>query len=122
MASTASQSRIKHEKAKAALSLLRKEVVAPKGKVEEDTEMLELLRLEFKRLPSRPREVLSLLWGLNGRERSLREVGRRFGLTRERVRQLEAAALSKLRWRIEVRWSALRREAEVRTERRVAHG
>ena len=32
-----------------------------------------------------------------GREYTLEEVGRRFGVTRERIRQIEAKALSKLR-------------------------
>ena len=33
----------------------------------------------------------------DGRSRTLEEVGREFGVTRERIRQIEAKALSKLR-------------------------
>ena len=48
----------------------------------------------------RPREqkVLVLRFGLeDGRSRTLEEVGREFNVTRERIRQIEAKALRKLR-------------------------
>ena len=49
-------------------------------------------------LSERERRVLQLRFGLeDGRSRTLEEVGREFGLTRERVRQIEAKALTKLR-------------------------
>jgi RNA polymerase primary sigma factor len=47
-----------------------------------------------------PREarILRLRFGLqNGRSYTLEEVGRKFGLTRERIRQIEGQALRKLR-------------------------
>ena len=49
-------------------------------------------------LNQREREVLVLRFGLeDGRVRTLEEVGERFGVTRERIRQLETKALAKLR-------------------------
>lgn len=49
-------------------------------------------------LKPREKEVLMLRFGLvGGREYTLEEVGRRFNVTRERIRQIEAKALRKLR-------------------------
>ncbi len=49
-------------------------------------------------LNGRERRVLQLRFGLeDGRSRTLEEVGREFGVTRERIRQIEAKALRKLR-------------------------
>lgn len=49
-------------------------------------------------LTSRERRVLELRFGLeDGRSRTLEEVGREFGVTRERIRQIEGKALRKLR-------------------------
>ncbi|MGB4549467.1 MAG: sigma-70 family RNA polymerase sigma factor [Syntrophales bacterium] len=49
-------------------------------------------------LSPREREVLTLRFGLeDGRPRTLEEVGQSFGVTRERIRQIESKALRKLR-------------------------
>jgi len=49
-------------------------------------------------LNPRERRVLQLRFGLDGgRSRTLEEVGREFGVTRERIRQIEAKALRRLR-------------------------
>jgi len=49
-------------------------------------------------LSDREKKVLILRFGLdNGRPRTLEEVGREFAVTRERIRQIEAKALRKLR-------------------------
>ncbi len=49
-------------------------------------------------LSDREARVLQLRFGLeDGRSRTLEEVGRDFGVTRERIRQIEAKALRKLR-------------------------
>ena len=58
----------------------------------------EKLNEVLSTLSSREREVLELRFGLNdGRQRTLEEVGQHFGVTRERIRQIEAKALRRLR-------------------------
>jgi RNA polymerase sigma factor (sigma-70 family) len=57
----------------------------------------ELSRL-LSPLDQREREILQLRFGLDrGEPRTLEEVGEHFNLTRERIRQIEARAMSKLR-------------------------
>ena len=57
----------------------------------------ELFRV-LDSLPERDRKVLELRFGLKGeRPRTLEEVGERFGVTRERIRQVEAKTLNRLK-------------------------
>jgi RNA polymerase primary sigma factor len=52
----------------------------------------------LKTLTPREEQVLKMRFGLeDGREQTLEEVGQRFSVTRERIRQIEAKALRKLR-------------------------
>jgi RNA polymerase primary sigma factor len=67
-----------------------------------DVASLTMLRDEMEdildTLTPRERRVLQLRFGLiDGHQRTLEEVGKRFGVTRERIRQIEARALRKLR-------------------------
>jgi RNA polymerase primary sigma factor len=66
---------------------------------EVDLHMLrERLNEVLRCLDPRDREVIELRFGLkDGRSRSLDEIAQRFGITRERIRQIEARGLAKLR-------------------------
>jgi RNA polymerase primary sigma factor len=58
----------------------------------------EQLKAALDRLPVREAQILRLRYGLeDGRVYTLEEVGQAIGVTRERVRQLEAQALNRLR-------------------------
>ncbi len=68
----------------------------------EDYATNEILKEEIKNvlltLQEREQEVLELRFGLiDGTSHTLEEVGKRFNVTRERIRQIEAKALRKLR-------------------------
>jgi RNA polymerase primary sigma factor len=67
-----------------------------------DSAIYEMLRERLSdvlnSLSAREGRVLQLRFGLqDGRAYTLEEVGQKFGVTRERIRQIEAKALSKLR-------------------------
>ena len=58
----------------------------------------EELNTALESLTDRERQVVELRFGLrDGRARTLEEVGREFNVTRERIRQIEAKALRKMR-------------------------
>jgi RNA polymerase primary sigma factor len=54
------------------------------------------VRRAVRRLPERERLIVDRHYGLSGDAETLREIGQELGLTRERVRQLEAHALTML--------------------------
>lgn len=59
---------------------------------------VEDLRLILERLTDRERTIIEMRYGLNGQvPATLDEVGRHFEVTRERIRQIEAKALAKMR-------------------------
>jgi len=71
------------------------------GEVEEEVHLSlaeEALHRAVEELPDREKLVVKLRYGLNGDTdpKSLEEIGRRLGITRERVRQIESNALERL--------------------------
>jgi RNA polymerase primary sigma factor len=64
----------------------------------------DLMRRVMVDLSERESAILGLRFGLDdGRERTLEEIGQRFGVTRERIRQIQEEALKKLRRQMEKR-------------------
>ena len=60
--------------------------------------MREAASAMLETLTPREREVLRLRYGLTGEDdHTLEQIGRSFALSRERIRQIEAIALTKLR-------------------------
>ncbi len=77
--------------------LFASEQAPPEEEVDVSLEQ-DVLRKAVAELPEREREVVKLRYGLNGDRDpvSLESIGRQLGLTRERVRQIEANALEQL--------------------------
>jgi RNA polymerase primary sigma factor len=75
------------------------EIVAASPADEAESMLLkDDLETALQVLPQRDRDILIMRYGLrDGRTRTLEEVGRAFGITRERARQIEAQALNRLR-------------------------
>jgi RNA polymerase primary sigma factor len=62
------------------------------------TLLAEQLHSVLGTLPEREADVVSLRFGLaDGQPRTLEEIGTVYGVTRERIRQIESQAMSKLR-------------------------
>jgi len=71
--------------------------VNPSGLIE-DLEKFKRVQTWLDTLSDNEREILSLRFGLEDREpQTLDTIGRKFGVTRERIRQIEAKSLEKLR-------------------------
>ncbi|HET7043942.1 MAG TPA: sigma-70 family RNA polymerase sigma factor [Gaiellaceae bacterium] len=62
----------------------------------EDSLRHESVRRALGELPERQRRILELRFGFEGEPRSLESIGKELGITRERVRQLEAEAMVRL--------------------------
>src|SRR5437773_2455683 len=77
--------------------LVASEQVTPEDEVTYSLQE-KALRRAVSELPEREQEVVKLRYGLNGDRdpKSLDAIGRELGLTRERVRQIEASALERL--------------------------
>jgi hypothetical protein len=80
---------------------------SPAATLEHRTTTAKALEL-VKRLPDREASILRFRFGLDGgSERTLEEVGKKFGVTRERIRQLQNLALGKLKNMLEEDLDAL---------------
>lgn len=63
-----------------------------------EQDLVDRIERALDLVSEREREILRLRYGIGtGEERTLEEIGRRLSITRERVRQLEARALEKIR-------------------------
>ena len=72
--------------------------ITPDGKVTQDN-LLEDIRTILNQLSQKERDVLILRYGLdnNGVKKTLDEIGSQYGVSRERIRQIENRAISKLK-------------------------
>lgn len=72
--------------------------ITPDGKVSNDS-LLEDIRKILNQLSQKERDVLILRYGLdnNGVKKTLDEIGTQYGVSRERIRQIENRAISKLK-------------------------
>jgi RNA polymerase primary sigma factor len=68
----------------------------------EDKTNADMVRNAISVLDAREKTILNYRFGLDGgSEKTLEEVGEKFGVTRERIRQIQNVALRKLRRKIE---------------------
>lgn len=78
--------------------IVDKSTITPDGKVSHDN-LLEDIRKILNQLSQKERDVLILRYGLdnNGVKKTLDEIGSQYGVSRERIRQIENRAISKLK-------------------------
>ena len=77
---------------------IQDEDTPPPADAASQTILREVIERELHTLTPREEHVIKLRFGLyDGRTRTLEEVGKEFDITRERIRQIEAKALRKLR-------------------------
>jgi RNA polymerase primary sigma factor len=79
-------------------NIIEDEQTSPPHALVENRELRQCVESCLADLPEREAQILCLRYGLeNDRPHTLREIGERFGLSRERIRQIERIALDKLR-------------------------
>ncbi len=72
--------------------------MADPGTIIEDLDRFAHVMAWMEELNENEREIIAMRFGLNDREpQTLDTIGRKFGVTRERIRQIEAKSLAKLR-------------------------
>jgi RNA polymerase primary sigma factor len=78
--------------------LENREVASPDQTILSE-EVIALVGRALASLPDKERQILRLRFGIGAeREHTLEEIGERFSVTRERIRQIEAKALGRLRY------------------------
>lgn len=73
-----------------------KDALPADSRVEAESIKIEIGRL-LEVLPERARNILKAIYGIGCREMTIDEIGERYGLTRERVRQIREKSLRRLR-------------------------
>lgn len=72
--------------------------MTPPSELLENINIFELISEHFNKLTEHEQKILTLRFGLNDHEpQTLDVIGQQFGVTRERIRQIEAKSLEKLR-------------------------
>ncbi|MBP3821450.1 sigma-70 family RNA polymerase sigma factor [bacterium] len=86
------------ESSKIADFIVDNSTIAPESRVSQDN-LLEDIRNILNQLSQKERDVLILRYGLdnNGSKKTLDEIGTQYGVSRERIRQIETRAISKLK-------------------------
>lgn len=69
-----------------------------------NTDVLTMVNKAFGGLKRKQRHVLRRRYGLNGDKKTLQEIGDSYGVTRERIRQIEKAAIKKLRKEVNIKY------------------
>ena len=88
----------KDENAKLADFIVDESSSSPDTKVTQDSLLCDIRKM-LNQLSPKERDVLILRYGLddNGEKKTLEEIGSRYGVSRERIRQIENRAMSKLK-------------------------
>uniref|UniRef100_UPI00402756D4 sigma-70 family RNA polymerase sigma factor n=1 Tax=Candidatus Cryptobacteroides bacterium TaxID=3085639 RepID=UPI00402756D4 len=73
-----------------------KDALPADSRVEAESIKIEIGRL-LEVLPERARNILKAIYGIGCREMTIDKIGERYGLTRERVRQISEKSLRRLR-------------------------
>lgn len=94
----AGNSNQKEESTKIADYIVDETTITPDSRVSQES-MLEDIQKMLKQLMPKERDVLILRYGLdnNGEKKTLDEIGSHYGVSRERIRQIENRAISKLK-------------------------
>lgn len=94
----AGNSNQKEDSTKIADYIVDETTITPDSRVSQES-MLEDIQKMLKQLMPKERDVLILRYGLdnNGEKKTLDEIGSHYGVSRERIRQIENRAISKLK-------------------------